>query len=380
MAFPASRPGSGALTTQAVTAIEAFRNQAMDIVRPQFLLLQLAQKYGFYKVNRTSHHRIDAVIDQMANQTVAFDGYDPLPNGGVKGAQGVTFAYANYASPVSYAWTETEEMRDPYQYLDFLEVKTYKAVTDLANRIDLDACYGNTADAKKINGLEQICYPKDQTTTGLNLKAWQHRQANNTYGGVARTAFTADGVGGTNWENLSCNMKATVSGIASPYTFGFSSSTNPNIPNDANVMLNHIYQLATYGLDQPDVIFSTNLPYEHYSNSMQGLQRYPRTSDDTLSVNLGFTGLRFRQADWAANDRYGTSGLNGDASTAGRDVLYLLNTSTLMLEVSETADFAMTDEYGSNAQLVGVMWALWRGQFVCLDPRKNAILYNYGIA
>ena len=384
MAFPASRASSGALNSQAASTIDAYTKKVHDIVRKEMLLVQLADKMDFYKVKQTSHHRIDNVVESEDSQATAFSGFDTLPNGAPKGSQGVYWDYKNYAAPVSWALTDDYDMNNPFTVVDQLEVKTYKALVGLGKRIDLDMVGGSVADSKKINGLEQMIAPFNPATATavLNAKKWEFRQSTNTFGGVARAAFTADGVGGTNWENVSCNFKESVATelddatITNNDRFGWNEDVTFQQPTAAYQLFEHVYLMCTYGLDRPNLILSTTLPYEDYSRMGAPLIRYSRSGTDMSGMNLAFGDVGYKGADWGFSENFAATGLIGNA-TADMNMIYLLNTDTIELEVTEGCDFAATEWVPGQAQLASTMYVIWRGQFVCTDPRKNGVCFGY---
>lgn len=387
MAFPASRASSGALNSQAASTIEAYTEKVHDIVRKEMLAIQMADAFGFYKVKSTSHHRIDNVVESEDSQATAFNGFDTLPNGAPKGSQGVYWDYKNYAAPVAWALTDSKDMSNPFTVVDQLEVRTYKAMVGCGKLIDRDMVVGNTSDAKKINGLEQMIFPIAALTptTVLSAPKWRFRQATNTFGGVTRVAFTGDGVAGTNWENVSTGMRSatetelTTTTYANNNRFGYqTTATVPGtVPTAAYQLFEHVYLMCTYGIERPNLILSTTLPYEDYSRMGVPLVRYSKTNADVQSLNLGFGDVTYKGAEWGFSENFAASGLNG-TPTAGQDMIYLLNTNTLELEVTDGCDFVATDWVPGQAQLASTMYIYWRGQFVCVDPRKNGVLWAYG--
>ena len=384
MAFPASRDNSGALNTLATGAFEAIQPGVQDLVYKETTLLNLSKAYGMYETGRWSHHIVVPVVDRDDATVTSFSGTTTLSTNLTQGARSAYYGLANYAGNIGIAWEETEQISGPTEIVNLLETRAFKTYRAMGARLDQDMFWGNTSNSMNLVGLEQIVNPASHSvatpslaTAAVSGARWRYRQAANTVGGVLRTVFTADGVGGTNYENLSLNMKGDFnsSELGTANVFALSSG----VPNKGLQVLNHFYQALTWGITRPNLIISTPKPYEDYQLSAMSFLQYVRTGGEAQAADLGFSTTSFRGAQWVQSDRAYASGVNGNA-TAGTDIVYMLNTKSLGLKVSETADFVTTDFVKPVDQAASVAQVLWRGQLVGYNPRYNGCLFNYGLA
>jgi|DEB19_MinimDraft_3_1074340.scaffolds.fasta_scaffold00123_18 hypothetical protein len=380
MPFPAVRDTAN-LNTLYTGAFESVSSGVQDIVFKETTLLNIAMKMGMYQPGNYSHHHMVPVIDKDDTTVVSFTGLQTLPTAATQGARSAYFNFANYATNVTVSWEEQQQIRSPHQIVDLMEARAYKAYRSLGSRLDRDMFWGNTSDSNNILGLEQAIYPKRHNTTGDVLKTarWQLRQANNNYGGVGRANFTADGIGGTGWENMAVDMNSntgTIStGFGSDNTFALASG----VPNKALRGLAHMFQMLTWGTTMPDLIISAPQPYEDYQNSAAGFLQYVRTGGDPQAAELGFSTTSFKGAQWVQTDRCVTSGaINTSEIASTSPYIFLLNTSVCGLKVSDSADFEATEFKQPIDQAGAVAQILWRGQLIVENPRYCGVMFNYG--
>lgn len=372
---------SGSLSTQFVHAVERVRPEVVDIARKEILFLQLAKDMKFYKVSDTSFAEINPIIESKdVPVTYISTGFETLPTTAVKGAQATYVEYANYTAPVSMSLIEELKIRDPYQLVNLAKTRTYKAGVSIGEQLEKDMFHGTASDSRAVTGLEQALSPQTHsgynatTATTLGYDRWRFRQATNTYQGIARTAFTADDVGGTHWENNSINLIASTAGITDMNAFAVSSGA----PSNGLKILNRFHGVCTYGTDAPNLIISNYKPFEDYQNACVGLIQYNRTGDATQKANLGFGGCWYKNAWWTATERCVASGLSASATTAGNSMIYLLNTKWMRLEVTRGADFVSTEWARNAGQLAAATQILWRGQLIIDNPRTCGVMFNYG--
>jgi len=378
MPFPATRDTAN-LNTLYTGAFESVSPKVQDIVFKETTLLNIAMKMGMYQPGNYSHHHMVPVIDKDDASVVSFTGLQTLPTAATMGARSAYFNFANYATNVTVSWEEQQQIRSPHQIVDLMESRAFKAYRALGSRLDRDMFWGNKSDSNNILGLEQAIYPATQNTSTsvLSAQRWQLRQGSgSTYGGVARANFSADGIGGTGWENMAMNMKADVgSGLGSENTFTLASG----VPNKALRGLTHLFQMLTWGTTMPDLIISAPQPYEDYQNTAAGFLQYVRSGGDAQAAELGFSTTSFKGAQWVQTDRCVASGLEGNATSA-TPYVFLLNTSVCGLKVSDTADFEATEFKQPIDQAGAVAQILWRGQFIVENPRYCGVMFNYGLA
>lgn len=385
MAFPASRDSSGQLNTLYSTAFESVAKKAQDLVYKETVGLWAAQEMGFYKTGNYSHHHIVPVIDKDDVSVVSFTNYDTLPTTATIGARSAYFGFANYDTNITISWQDEMDMHDPYQITDHVENVTFKAYRALGARLDQDFFWGqnNTGTTKNILGLEQALPPVTQLTTNpvLTAKRWEFRQATNTYGGVARTAFTADGVGGTNWEHNSVDFEADVTNGTGANESDF--QLDSNVPNAALKLLNHFIHICTYGDMGPDLIISTFRPVEDLQSLSTSLLRFGRNGAEAKGSDLGVKEVYYKGIRWLATEKAQASGLapdGGGTTSAGADLIYFLTTSVVRWLVHAAADFARTDFVTPVDQAASVAHVRHRSQLVIENPRYCGVATNYGKA
>ncbi len=378
----ASRPGSGSLSTQFVHAVEKVRPDVIDVARKEILFLQLAKDMGFHKVSDSSFAEINPIIESKdVPVTTISTGFETLPTTAVKGAQATYVEYANYTAPVSMSLIEELKIKSPYQLIDLAKTRTYKAAVSIGERLERDAFQGTSNGAMNISGLEQAIYAKQASGQGgsttvatvLAYPRWKFRQANNTYQGITRTAFTADDVGGTHWENNSLSFKAA-DWSSGPTTFSVASGA----PSDALKLMNRFYGVNTYGTDAPNLIISDYKPMEDYQNACTGLIQYTKSDNSVQKANLGVGGCYYKGAWWVATEQCKASGLSGGDPAADNSMIYFLNTKWIRLESCRGADFVSTEWARNAGQLAAATQILWRGQLMVDNPRTCGIIYGYG--
>lgn len=375
--FPATRDTAN-LNTLYTGARESIEPAAQDIVFKETTALYMAQKYGMYQVGQYSHHHVVPVVDKDDADVRAYEGYDTLPTQSTLGARAAYFPFKKYATNITISQDDEDDIQNAYNLVDLLETRAFKAYRALASRIDLHFFSGSQSDTKQIFGLEQALFPEDaaspSATSVLSLGRYNVRQAANAYGGITRIAHTST-TGGSGFENLSVNMSSHASNLnASDNTFAITS----NAPSTGLKVLNHMYQLCSYGGQHPGVILSTLKPWEDYLNACQGLIQYYKTDGSSQSGNLGFTNAMFKGAEWVWTERAAASVVVGDIDTVGNDMVYIITPDSFKLLVQEGRDFQMSEFQRPIDQAASTAQVFWRGQQICNNPRYNASLFNYG--
>lgn len=376
MAFPASRPASGALTAQILTAYETFQPKVRDIASTETILLGLAQQMGLVDEGDFNHHEIEGIIDEIDSEVKSFKRYDTLSTHATKGAVAAYWDFANYATPISIAWEEEQEYGGPMKLIDNSETRFYKAGRGIGQRLETDMFYGNVADGNNITGMEQALPAVAGSSvatvaTFLAAKRWQFRQTTSTYAGVARTAFTSATAGGTGWEGLSAIVTNT--GIGATLSIGIANGT----PSDGLKVMTHFYYACRRGGNEPNLLISDALPWEQYEYAAMGQIRFLPENVAANEFKLTFANRMFKSAVWAYTDKALASGLTGSA-TAGMGMIYFLNTTSWKLKIKAGANMALSDFVRPQNQMAVVAQMLWRGQWCCEEPGLNGVLAGFG--
>ncbi len=383
MAFPASRPASGALTAQILTAYETFQPKVRDIASSETILLGLASMMGMTDEGDYNHHEIEGIIDEIDSEVRSFKRFDTLSTHATKGAVAAYWDFANYASPITIAWEEEQEYGGPAKLVDTSEVRFYKCGRGIGQRLETDMFYGNPVDGNNILGLEQAVPSKaavDAALGTLNTVAeflaaarWQFRQTTSTYGGVARTAFTSATAGGTGWEGLSADVSGTTVNGGTALDISIASGA----PSAGLKVMTHFYYACRRGGNEPNLILSTALPWEQYEYAAMGQLRFLPENMAQNQFKLTFANRMFKSAVWAFTDKAKASGLSGSAS-AGDDMIYFLNTESWKLKIKAGANMALSEFVKPANQMAVTAQMVWRGQWVCEEPGLNGCLWKFG--
>jgi len=117
------------------------------------------------------------------------------------------------------------------------------------------------------------------------------------------------------------------------------------------------------GDDKPDLIVASNDYFSFYEASQVSLKRYTG-SDDSGSINGGFTSLKYKTADVIFD---GGSGIPSSH-------MYFLNTDYMDLVVHKDANLSVQEDLKPYNQDATVIPVLWMGNLVCTNRRLQAVL------
>lgn len=384
----ASRPGSGALSTQFVHAVERYKDDVVDISKRESVIMRLAEKKGFLRKMTTGMAEINPVIDKKDVPVTGFTtGFETLPVSAVQGAHAFYVEYANVAAPVAVSWVEERKLDTPQKMIDLVKTRLYKAGVAINQKLETAFFQGSVTDASMPVGLEQLVFAADASLTAntiagfLAAQRWRFRQAANTVHGWGRAAFTADDVTGTHFENLSAdvhnggNLGAAINWAILP---GVTSGTPIS---DGGRVFNRFYNACSQGNDSPDLIVSTYPVIEEYLNATTGLIRYVSNDNqmNPKSGNLSTAAANYRGADWYASEEAIHSG-NGSTGAAANDpLIYFLNTRWMEYQVDSQGYYNVTDWGMAPGQVAAAQQCLVRCQLVINNPRMCGVLFGWGI-
>jgi hypothetical protein len=319
------------------------------------------------------------ILESKSAGVDAFGGYDTVSTASSKGAQAASFPVSNYAAPLAMSLEEEWEFTSPQAIADRLEEYVEQVELSMADRIAKDIYKGSSSNSKNVIGLEDICYADTQaqntttdaeTTLGYINDRWRARQATNTLGGITRVAFTDVETTGTGWENVSIDFLDTSAGN----TFGLSSGA----PNAALKALFQLYSFCSYGVMHPDLIISSQQPFDDYEFAGFDKQRFAKEGGALKDVNLAFDNIKFKGAMWIMDEFATTRNSSLGNATSAKQRLYMLNTRMIDLAVDSRADFALRKPKEPTDQLAAVRHMVWRGQLVARNPRYLGTIFDYG--
>lgn len=338
--------------------------------------------FGKARYAELPHDLLIRLNESRGGNVTRFQYYGLVSTAPTKGAGAARLDVTQYSAPVTISLQEMLELTSPEAMIDYLQLITKKQLLAMGRMLAEDIFRGNAVNSLSILGMEQWAYALSQwdnssaTYTVPSALAyindrWRARQATNAVGGITRTGYT-DADTGTGWENVAIDFDPSGSDVD---TFGFTSGA----PNAAMVALQQGYNFASYGIEKPDCIVSTQKPYDDYVNGLQGKITIFKEEDSMKDVHYGFANVKYQNAIWFPDDfaiSYDDVGSVDEA--AGTDKLYILNTNYTYIQGDSRLNFALSDELKPLDQHAFTRHILWRGQLVSENPQTLAVLFNYG--
>lgn len=364
---------SANLTTLYTTAKESWysADKAEDIIfkaNPALWIMSQTVK----EVGSWGFDHLVRILESKNESVGSFAGYDPLPISTPRGPQAARFSMSNYAASIQMSWEEQIENKEPNRLADLLQFRIEQAELSLADRMTRDLYKGNIANATDMYGLEQLLYATtDLETLGAHTGAFAYRQHTNAWGNITRSAWSTDLTGGTGWEALVADFDEDAAN-----DFKYDSA---GVPDIGLRELLDIYNFQSQGTIHPDLYLMSNSPFRDYENAAANKMQIQKESSKFGDVELGFDNLKYKNAMIIRDENAVTQNATGTAGNnlLGEQNVYGLNTRFLRLLVEEGADFEFTDEVPAQNQLAGVFFIVWRGQFICVNPRYQSRIYSY---
>lgn len=383
----ASRTDSGAYNTKYTHVIESWFNgdRAQDVVfkpTPYLWLLNAMARPRPLGPDLT----IRLLMDESEGVD-SFEYYDTVSTSPSKGAQAGRLGVANYSGPVAMSWQEEMEFTAPTQIADRIREYITQVEMTFAQRFGKDVYRGSVSKSTNIEGLEQMFAAATHLQNGggaatattvitngeIPTDRFRVRQTTGTYAGITRTAYTSADTGGTGWEHACINMFGqSTSPAALP--FGF---VTGGAPNYALKLLHAGYDLASWGIDHPDLIVSTLKPYQDYIFAAQEKMEVTVVPGQFGDAQLSFNNIKFRGAMWIYDEMAKSYDTSGVADSAALDNVYLLNTDYVHFVPDSRANMVLGDPRTPVDQHAGVRHMLWRGQHMTDNPRAGCRLVNY---
>lgn len=373
-AVPTDEAGYNTLTT---SVMEKWYNKEMmqDAVFEAVPLFNIVNSLGLVEKSELPHDLVVRVLFDKAEGVVPFNGYDVVPTVASRGAQAALFRVAQYSGPLQMSMVEEMELTSPQAFADAILDRIEQLELTFAEELARDMYGGNFSNAKRILGLEDVCYAvghRDSADTQAGTdtdpirKKWQVRQQTGSYGGITRAAWTPT-ARGTGWE---ANV---MDGGSATGAFGLSSG----VPNNFTKRFGELYSVGcTHGTRQPNVILMSPQPYSDYENMCIALEQPRRDSATFGNFTFGKDTLMFRKAIVIQDEFAETQTTQGGAA-AGSQNIYLLNTKYLSLCVDSRMDFSMGPARGPHNQHASVRYMYWRGQWKVKNPRFFGRVFDY---
>lgn len=318
----------------------------------------------------------------------AFTHYDTVSTANSKGPTAGYLPTVMYSWPIPLSLQEEREHTSPEAMADLVEQKVFQQERTAGKRLSIDLFAGSVSNSKRLTGLEQILFPRTQyddasavgsyvaeTTLVYTPDVWRLRSAtnaSNVYAGITRTDYTDDGVGGTGWEGVGINYFG-----ASANILKYSSSA-PYGPDLGMQALTMGFNAATYGMDRPKILVSTNAPYDHYEFAAQAKSTIYKVASEFSGVELAYSALSYKGVPWIRDEYAKTWNTSlGNANSSYLNNIYGLNTDTLRLVIDPRDNMRLTDERVAYSQHASVMFMVLRAVLMCTNPRMNFRAFNY---
>lgn len=350
--------------------------------------MRLAEKKGFLRKMTTGMAEIVPVLDTKDVPVTGFTtGFETLPTSASQGAHAVYVEYANVAAPVAISWVEERKLDTPQKMIDLAKTRLYKAGVAINQRLETAFFQGTASDSTMPVGLEQAVYAKLQHSSAdtfaefIIANRWHLRQATNTVYGWTRTAFTADDVGGTHFENLSARVDNGVSNWDNALDWSILPAVTSGIPlSKGGQVFNRFYNACSQGNDMPDLIISPYFVVEQYANAGAGLIQYTTdpNSKSPGDTQLGRAMAYYKGAEWYASEECLHSGLGSASASAGDPLIYFLNTRWMEYQVDSEGYYNLTEWNTAPGQLAAAAQCVVRCQLVFNNPRTSGVLVGWG--
>ena len=364
---------SANLNTLHTTGLEQWWNpgKAEEIIfdaTPAWWIFAQNKKVGVYG--------FDVLVRILESKNLlggSFQYFDNVNTTNTRLTQGARFPIANYSWPISIAWQQEKENKDPVKLADIVELAVTQAELSAADMLETHLFKGNIARATDILGIEQICdATTDSGTVGGHTNRWQYRQSIEGYGTITRVAWTSDTAGGTGWEPLAVDFDTN-----SAFRFEYDSLNGQ--PSTGLQELLDIYTFASQGIIHPNLIMMSQVPFRDYEMAAQTKMQITKESAKFGDIELGFDNLKYKNAIIIRAESAVTQNATGAIAddTNGEQNVYLLNTDYIELLVEEGCDFVLGEPRTPVDQHASTRHMIWSGQLVCVNPRYQARIYAY---
>lgn len=247
----------------------------------------------------------------------------------------LNIAQSDVLSAAEYAWKQISlsvvasgrEMRinsGESSIIKLVKARIKNAIRTFNNNFSSDLYSAGTA-SNQINGIQAIIA---DATTG-------------TVGGINSSTYTF-------WKNQTYDASTN--------------SVTPSATTIENGLMLPMWLLLDRGPDdQPDLILADNTYYTYYEGSQVSLKRYT----DKMTVDGGFTGLKYKNADVV---------YDSTASGIPATRMYFINTNYFELCVHKDADLEVMDDVRPVNQDGSVTPILWMGNLVCSNRNQQGVI------
>ena len=270
-------------------------------------------------------------LDYNSNGTYQrYSGYDVLNIQQSDVITAAEFQWRQIALNVVASGLELRINSSDNQIVKLAKARVKNAMRTFKNNFSFDL-YADGTLPNQIGGLQALI---PDTGTGV-------------VGGIDSSVWTF-------WQSVVQSAAAPLQGGGAVTPSGTTMETSLMLP----LWLNQVR-----GDDKPNLIVASNDYFTFYEASQVSFKRYTG-SDDSGTVNGGFTALKYKSADVIFD---GGSGIPNAH-------MYFLNTDYIDLVVHKDANLTMPDDINPYNQDAVVMPVLWMGNLIVTNRRLQAVL------
>lgn len=394
MAFTASMTKGTTWTGLLSNVMPRVRKVATDLVRRQRHMMPLYRHFDRLVIDEPGLVDLDLFIEsEDSGLRPISNGFEPITPTSTEQPKGAPISDSYYDAAINTSELELMQSDNIDTIVGKVAASYYKKSVAIEKDFDEDLIVSNyTGNNLRMLSLEDLIPPYNQDSTILNQAGvgsegaplWKFRKATNTVQGIARVAWTSATALSTQsyFEPISYNGGYTENG-GSGGTFESSGDTrfkrlSTQNPNGALRMLRYLILLASDGGDMPDALLMSNLPFLDLMNAESALIRYMETPD---ASNGAFQYPKYLNMFCIGSANFRTSGVVGNG-TAGGDVIWGTNMSTLQLKFAGNGFFRETDWLDVPMQ----PFASYMAWFVAAQHKmigradRNFCWFNYGDA
>lgn len=340
MPLTATRPGAGQYLPIFVHTVERRVAEVTDLRAKRIPIITLLEKMGLLMQEEGGYSKLMPNITENATPVTPYGSgvTPPIYMGGYAGT-GRT-EYATYMAPVGYEYQdELTRMTSEAAAVNLATLRTYNALKSIGENTEVDIVGGNASNSLRMTGLEQLIHATthlaatDTLAEILAADDWNFRQCANTVQGLTRTAMSGPNSGGPRLLNNTSIAFDDIGSSSGSRRFGVTSGEL----NDNCKIFEHFYLMTCSGAEYPDLIWSTPGAMGDARRAGQAFVSF--VTNDGSAPNIGPGGLKYGAATWYSMPTCRATGLNGGASAAGEEMIYLINSNHIGVELDSEHAF-----------------------------------------
>jgi hypothetical protein len=306
------------------TTVQSRSGVIADNVTHNNALLTRLKRRGNHKPFSGGNVILQEISFSSNTNAMYYSGYQTLTVNPSDNISAASFDVKQAACAVTVSGLEQIQNSGPEQIIDLIDARMDVAESSLNNLISTGVYSdGTSSGGLQVTGLQSIV--ADSPATGV-------------VGGINRANYNF-------WRNQT-------------YDFSTSAGASASASN-IQVGFNTLWASCSRGRDTPDLVILDNTWWGFYLASLQTNQRF---AGDSELANLGFTTIKFLNADVVLD-----GGIGGDAPSKHA---YFLNTKYIFFRPYRERNFvALGDERMSTNQDAVVRLIGWAGNMTASGPQ-----------